>query len=120
MSKFKNCMLTLKQKSLTCVTKRTGEKNQIWKLIKSSSQVKIQSMSSGLYLNNMGKLQTSGSGKGKKSTKFLFDKGALVAGNKKLFTVSKKGKRIVLKMAKGKKKKGSWIPNQIWEFKKSV
>ena len=55
-------------------------------------------------------------GKGKKSTKFLFRNGVLLAENRRVLTVVKRGRKIMLKMLKPKKKKGLPVPTQIWEF----
>ena len=78
--------------------------------------VKISNVSTGFYLNNKGTLQATAKGKGKKSTKFLFRNGVLLAENRRVLTVVKRGRKIMLKMLKPKKKKGLPVPTQIWEF----
>ena len=78
--------------------------------------VRISNISNGFYLNNKGTMQATAKGKGKKSTKFLFKNGVLVAENKRVLTVVKRGRKILVKMLKPKKKKGIPVPTQIWEF----
>ena len=79
--------------------------------------VRIINLLNGFYLNNKGIMQALAKGKGKKSTKFLLKNGVLVAENKKVLTVVKRGRKMLIKMLKLKKKKGLPVPNQIWDFK---
>merc|ERR1719154_952124 len=104
-----------KTKALTCSTKNTGSEYQLWKLIVSGSVVRISSISNGFFLNNKGTMQKTGKGKGKKSTKFMVNNGALVAENRKVLSVVKKGKKMLLKILKAKKRKGFPISTQNWE-----
>jgi hypothetical protein len=118
-SKYKKCLLTMnpKTKALTCSTKNTSADYQLWKQVVSGSVVRIISSSNGFFLNNKGTMQKTIKGKGKKSTKFMFNNGALVAENKKVLTVVKKGKKMLLKILKAKKRKGFPISTQNWELK---
>ena len=118
-SKYKKCLLTMnpKTKALTCSTKNTGADYQMWKQVVSGSVVRISSVNNGFYLNNKGTMQKTMKGKGKKSTKFMFNNGALVAENKKVLSVVKKGKKMLLKILKAKKRKGFPISTQNWEVK---
>jgi len=109
--------LNPKSKALTCSTKRTNADYQLWKQIVSGLVIRVSSISNGFFLNNKGTMQATIQGKGKKSTKFLFKNGFLVAENKKVLSVVKRGKKIMLKMLKAKKKKGIPISVQNWEFK---
>ena len=62
-------------------------------------------------------MQKSMKGKGKKSTKFMLKNGAVVAEKRKVLTVVKRGRKMMLKMLKAKYLKGSPVSTQNWEFK---